>query len=57
MSELHIFVSAVHYSCQHLKPCRVYPQLISQLKSISTVFIYYIAMSLLQLLLVGLYCM
>jgi len=41
MSELHIFVSAVHCCCQHSKPCRVCARLISQLKFISTLFIYY----------------
>ena len=41
MSELHIFISAVYCSCQHSKPCRVCARLISQLKFISTLFIYY----------------
>jgi len=41
LSELHIFVSAVHCPCQHSKPCRFCVQLISQLKLISTLFIYY----------------
>jgi len=41
MSELHIFVSTVHCSCHHLKACRVCARLISQLKFISTLFIYY----------------
>ena len=40
--ELHISVSAVQCSCQHSKACRVYARLISQLKFISTLFIYYI---------------
>ena len=37
---LHIFVSAVQCSCQHSKPCRVGARLISQLKFISTLFVY-----------------
>jgi len=41
MYELHISVSAVHCSCQHLKACRVCARLISQLKFLSTLFIYY----------------
>jgi len=41
MSQLHIFVSAVRCSCQHSKPCRVCARLISQIKFISALFIYY----------------
>jgi len=41
MSGLHIFLSAVHCSCQHSEPCRVCARLISQLKCINTLFIYY----------------
>jgi len=49
MSELHIFVSAVHCSCQH--SVSVFTRLISQIKFISTLFIYFtiISMSLLLL--------
>ena len=45
LSQLHISVSAVHCSCQHSKSCRVCARLISQLKFISTLFIYYIFLS------------
>jgi len=41
MPELHIFVSAVQCSCQHLKACHVCMRLISQLHFMSTLFIYY----------------
>jgi len=43
ISELHIFVSAVHCSCQHSKAFRVCARLISQLIFISTLLIYYMA--------------
>ena len=43
--KLHIFVTAVHCSCQYLNACRVYARLISKLKFISTLFIYYITMA------------
>ena len=41
MSELHIFVSAVHCSCHNSKPCRVCERLISQHKFIITLFMCY----------------
>ena len=41
LSELHVFVSAVRCSCQHSKVCCICARLISQLKFISALFIYY----------------
>ena len=40
-AKLHLFVSAVHCSCQHSGACRVCARLISQLKCVSKFFIYY----------------